>query len=151
MFVVNTTSATVGASPDAANSPEKRVPSSRRRNPGVLLEERFTACSWFLGRRRGWLWSRRRGARIRRRRLRATRCRGRGVRRRGIRRRQTRNCVRATGRSVRRSRRAYGRRLERLVEDRLGRAAARRRDREQEREAEEQPAAPPACLCEQVT
>src|SRR5690242_12328890 len=49
MFVVNTTSATVGASPDAASSPEKRVPSSRRRNPGVLLEERFTARYGFFG------------------------------------------------------------------------------------------------------
>src|SRR5688572_14393985 len=37
MFVVKTTSATVGAVAASLNCPRKRVPSSRRRNPGEKL------------------------------------------------------------------------------------------------------------------
>src|ERR1041385_3151383 len=145
MFVVNTISATVGAALDVASSPEKRVPSSRRRNPGVLLEALLTTWLWFLG--RGFRSGRRRGrrARIRRRRLGGLRVGRRRVRRSGIGRRQARDCrVRPTG--CVRGRGGYGRGLERLIEDRFRRAAARRRDRQQERQPEEQPTTPPARL-----
>src|ERR1700681_370385 len=72
MFVVNTTSATVG-SRFPWSTPRKRVPSSRRRNPGVRFASVKVTRSGFLGphRRRGRFLTRRLGRllRIRRRRL----------------------------------------------------------------------------------
>src|SRR5512146_546049 len=150
MFVVNTTSATVGLVVSVASSPRKRVPSSRRRNPGRVSRS-VTLVLWLLVRR--WLRGRRRllstglwrSGVWRRSRRRATRCRRRRVR--WIRRRE-RNWIGAAGCTNRRGCRR--RRLEGLIEHRLWCAAPSRRNREQEREAEEQPSAPPACLGEEV-
>src|SRR5690349_11328069 len=57
MFVVNTTSATAGTIGESSR-PRKRVPSSRRRNPGTERWSVNVARLWLLWLRRLWSWRR---------------------------------------------------------------------------------------------
>jgi hypothetical protein len=125
--------------------PRKRVPSSRRRNPGWPRRAVTFGRLRLLARRRSFA-RRSRGRRFRslQRLRRRTRRRVRGCWR-------ERNCgIRSTGRR-RRIRGNRHRRLKRLVECGFRRSAARRREREQERQPEKQSPAPPARLGEKIS
>src|SRR5688572_12483158 len=122
MLVVNTTSATVGGG-EVLNCPRKRVPSSRRRNPGVELG---SATLRSLGR-----WCRSRCLRV------AARSYGLDGKNIGAR---LCRCWRD---------RSRGRR-EGLVQNRTRRRTLRRGQRQEERQSQEDCAAPPAGLREQV-
>ncbi len=124
MFVVNTTSATVGSEALANSCPRKRVPSSRRRNPG-------DNSGGPLGVRASW------SAELD---VVATSRRRRGLNRQHVR---VRLC---------RSRAPPGPAASVKVWSRIDGGAAARDDeqRQQEREPEEEPTAPPADLRQQV-
>src|SRR5690349_10696652 len=129
MLVVNTTSATV-MSAVPWTTPRKRVPSSRRRNPGTST--RSVTMLWLgRGRRRG-------GGRVAAGRSVARRRGGGGERNGAVRVRR------------RRRRRGDGGRRECLVEHRRRRALLGGHQRQHVREEEKDPAAPPARLGEQV-
>src|SRR6476646_220237 len=144
MLVVKTTSATVGLVVDVASSPRKRVPSSRRRNPG-RTSSRVTIRLWLFRRRRrrcraflgpgGRRLARRLGRRRRRVRVGLRQSRNRGIR--------SASRWRGSG-GARRWRR------EGLIEYRLWRTATRRGERKKERQAEEQSSAPPARLRQKI-
>src|SRR6185503_3468232 len=125
MLVVKTTSATVNGASASRICPRKRVPSSRRRNPGVNLGS-VTARLWRFGIRRGRLGI-------------SARCR------RGLDREDVRVGLRRHGRG-----RGLRWRRECLVENRSRRGASCRREREQEGDTEEKSSAPPADLREEI-
>src|SRR5450759_32446 len=129
MLVVKTTSVTAGsgAALETAVRPRKRVPSSRRRNPGSVI--RVLAANLPL---RSGSW-----------RFRRLRSRRSGGRRRWLERNRWSRC--------RRRRHVLGLGPQALIEDGPRRRRVRRHDLQNKAETEENAAAPPATPSENVT
>src|SRR6185436_9846728 len=128
MLVVKTTSATAGsvaASAPPAIRPRKRVPSSRRRNPGSVT--RVSAANLFL------------------------RCGRRRVGVRSCRRRRGRSGLERNGGRGSRRRRSRGRRTKPLFQNRAGSRGVGRHYLQDEAQTEEDPARPPGGLGKKIS